>query len=292
MSALSGSARERERRDIELRSIRDTAYATRVPVRILQVSDLHVGAHDDGRTDVENAIGALVTDEQPELVIATGDLTHRNRADQHMRAGEFLRALGPPVVAVPGNHDLPAFPPRRQLSPFAAFLGVWGETEPVYRSPGAVVCCLNSVRPWRYQRGALSSAQLERVQAVLAEAPPDALRVVALHHHLTSAPWRSGKRTIPSRSRTLARLASSGAELVLGGHTHQSVVVERREFQHAPGGVVLATAPGAGRPRPGRHAEAAGVHVYDADRATLRVRTLAWVEGELTVVADRVFPRG
>jgi 3',5'-cyclic AMP phosphodiesterase CpdA len=262
-----------------------------VPVRILQVSDLHVGAHDDGRADVENAIGALVAEEQPELVIATGDLTHRNRADQHRRAGEFLRALGPPVVAVPGNHDLPALPPRRQLSPFAAFVAVWGETEPVYRSAGAVVCCLNSVRPWRYQRGALSSAQLERARAVLADAPPDALRVVALHHHLTSAPWRTGKRTIPSRSRTLARLASSGAELVLGGHTHQSVVVERREFQHAPGGVVLATAPGAGRPRPGRHAEAAGVHVYDADGATIRVRTLAWVEHELAPVADRVYLR-
>jgi 3',5'-cyclic AMP phosphodiesterase CpdA len=147
------------------------------------------------------------------------------------------------------------------------------------------------VRPWRYQRGAVSKAQLERAYQVLAGAPPDALRVVALHHHLTSAPWRTGKRTVPRRSRTLAALAAAGAELVLGGHTHQSVVVERREFQHAPGGVVLATAPGAGRPRPGRHAEAAGLHVYDADETTLRVRTFAWVERELTLVADRGFPR-
>jgi len=262
-----------------------------VLVRILQVSDLHVGAHDDGRADVENAIGALVATEQPELVIATGDLTHRNRADQHRRAGELLRSLGPPVVAVPGNHDLPALPPRRVLAPFDAFVAVWGETEPVYRSASAVVCCLNSVRPWRYQRGAVSAAQLERVRATMATSPANALRVVALHHHLTSAPWRTGKRTIPARSRTLASLASSGAELVIAGHTHQSVVVERRELQHAPGGVVLATAPGAGRPRPGRHAEAAGVHVYDANETTLRVRTFAWVELELTLVADRAFPR-
>lgn len=262
-----------------------------MPVRILQVSDLHVGAHDDGRADVENAIRALVEAERPELVIATGDLTHRNRADQHRRAGDFLRSLGPPVVAVPGNHDLPALPPRRVLAPFDAFAAVWGETEPVYRSAGAAVCCLNSVRPWRYQRGAVSGAQLERVRETLAAAPAGALRVVALHHHLTSAPWRAGKRTVPSRSRTLAALSSSGAELVLAGHTHQSVVVERREFQHAPGSLVLATAPGAGRPRPGRHAEAAGVHLYDADEAMLRVRTFAWLEGELTLVADRVFPR-
>jgi 3',5'-cyclic AMP phosphodiesterase CpdA len=262
-----------------------------VPARILQVSDLHVGAHDEGRSELEDAIRALVAAERPEAVIATGDLTHRNRAEQHRRAGEFLRSLGPPAFAVPGNHDLPALPPRRVLRPFDAFAAVWGETEPVYRSAGAVVCCLNSVRPWRYQRGALSSAQLDRARAELAGAPPDALRVVALHHHLTSAPWRTGKRTVPRRSRTLAALAAAGAELVLGGHTHQSVVVERREFQHAPGGVVLATAPGAGRPRPGRHAEAAGLHVYDADETTLRVRTFAWLERELTLVADRGFPR-
>jgi 3',5'-cyclic AMP phosphodiesterase CpdA len=262
-----------------------------VPVRILQVSDLHVGAHDEGRAGLEDAIRRLVAAEQPELVIATGDLTHRNRAEQHRVAAEVLRSLGPPVVAVPGNHDLPAFPPRRVLAPFDAFVSVWGETEPTYRSDGAVVCCLNSVRPWRYQRGAISSAQLDRARAAMADAPPGALRVVALHHHLTSAPWRSGKRTIPRRSRTLAFLASSGAELVIGGHTHQSVVVERREFQHAPGGVVLATAPGAGRPRPGRHAEAAGVQLYDADEDTLSVRTFAWVERELTFVAGRSFPR-
>lgn len=266
-------------------------YATPVPARILQVSDLHAGAHDDSRADLEDAIRALVAAEGPEAVVATGDLSHRNRAEQHRGAGEFLRSLGPPVVAVPGNHDLPAFPPRRLLSPFDAFLAVWGETEPVYRSAGAVVCCLNSVRPWRYQRGALSAAQLERARAVFADAPPQTLRVVALHHHLTSAPWRTGKRTVPKRSRTLAALADAGAELVISGHTHQSVVVERREFQHAPGGVVLATAPGAGRPRPGRHAEAAGVHLYDADEHNLRIRTMAWVEGELVLVADRSFPR-
>ncbi len=261
-------------------------------MRVLQLSDLHVGAHDDGRADVEEAIRRLVGAETPELVLATGDLTHRNRPEQHRRAAAFLRSLGPPVVAVPGNHDLPRLPPRRVLSPFAAFRAVWGETEPDYRSDFVVVCCLNSVRPWRYQRGALDERQLDRVEAALAAARPGALRIVALHHHLTTAPWRTGKRTIPRRSDVLASLVSSGAELVVSGHTHQSAVVERREFEHAAGGVVIATAPGTGRPRPGRHAEAAGLHLYEAEETSLRVRTVCWVEGELTTVADRRYPRG
>ena len=262
-----------------------------MPGRILQLSDLHVGAHDEGRAELELALRELVVAETPEVVIASGDLTHRNRRGEHERAGAFLRSLGPPVVALPGNHDLPPLPPRRVLAPFSAFVAVWGETEPVYQSPQAAICCLNSVRPWKYQRGAIADVQIERARAVFASALPGALRVVALHHHLTTPPWRRGKRTIPNRADRLMRLAAAGAELIVGGHTHQSVVVERREFQHTIGGVVLATAPGAGRPRPGRHAEAAGVHLYDADDDALRAKTFAWIERQLVLVADRSFAR-
>ena len=264
-----------------------------MPARVLHVSDLHVGSNDRGRDDVEAAVRELVARTAPELVLATGDLTHRNRREQHERAAAFLRSLGPPVLAIPGNHDLPAFPPRRLAAPFAAFLSCWPETEPSYRSERVVACCLNSVRPWRYQRGALGPAQLERAGQVLAGAPAGALRVVALHHHLTGAPWRTGKRSIPARTRVLAALAAAGAELVVSGHLHQSVVVERRELLFAEGlpGVVLAVAPGLGRPRPTRHAEASGCHVYEAEAETLRVRTLAWTNGGFAEIAERCFPR-
>ena len=49
----------------------------------------------------------------PDLVIASGDLTNRGRRGEHERAAAFLRRLGPPVLAVPGNHDIPyTFPAR------------------------------------------------------------------------------------------------------------------------------------------------------------------------------------
>lgn len=262
--------------------------------RILHVSDLHVGAHDDGRRDIEDAVRALVAADPPELVIASGDLSHRNRAAQHADAAAFLRSLGRPLVVVPGNHDLPALPPARVTAPFARFLAEWPETEPTYRSEGAVVCGLNSVRPWKYQRGAISRAQVARARKQLAGAPSGALRVVVLHHHLTTPPWRTGKRTVPGRSAVLAAFAAAGAELVVGGHTHQGIVIGRREFQHVPGNdrlVVLSGAPGLGRPRPGRHAEASGVHLYEADETSLRVATHAWAGTGFELIADRLFPR-
>jgi 3',5'-cyclic AMP phosphodiesterase CpdA len=264
-----------------------------MPARVLHLTDFHVGAHDRGRDEIEAAVRALVAAWAPELVIATGDLTHRNRRAEHARAAAFLRSLGPPVLALPGNHDLPALPPARLLAPFAAFLREWPETEPVFRSDDLVVCGVNSVRPWKYQRGALTGPQLAHVRSMLTDAPRGALRVVALHHHLATPPWRTSKRTVPRRSHVLAALAEAGAELVLGGHTHQGIVLERREFMASAGepGMVLAGAPGLGRPRPGRHAEAAGVLLVDADEHELRVETRAWLGDRLEPIAERVFPR-
>ena len=82
-----------------------------MPTRILHVSDLHVGARDD---DVlERALAGLAGRVSPTLVIASGDLTYRGRRDQHECAGTVLRNLGLPVLAVPGNHDIPySFPAR------------------------------------------------------------------------------------------------------------------------------------------------------------------------------------
>jgi len=262
--------------------------------RFLHLSDLHVGGHDEGRTAIEDAVRALVSETQPELVVATGDLTHRGRPSQFARGAEFLRSLGPPVVAIPGNHDIPMLPPARWLRPFAQFETTWGETERVVRTDGVVVCALNSVRPLRWQRGALGRSQLATVASAFADAPAGSLRVVALHHHVAGPPWRTGKRPIPRRLDVVSALAEAGAELVLSGHTHQSLLVEQREFLYraeAPGGLVLAVAPGVGRPRPGRDAEARGFHLYEVGDNVFGATTYSWTSAGLVRIAERTFPR-
>ncbi|HVM56178.1 MAG TPA: metallophosphoesterase [Gaiellaceae bacterium] len=262
--------------------------------RVVHVSDLHVGSHEDPA--VERGIAELVERVAPELVVASGDLTHRGRREQHERAARFLESLGPPVLAVPGNHDIPWALPARVTHPWREFERQWETTEPLYASPAIVAVGLNSVRPWRYQSGGIRDTQLARALEQLGAAPPGAVRVVAMHHHMIGAPWRSRKRPVARRNHVLARLVDGGAELVLGGHIHQAAVSERHEFevleQEGRPGVVVSIAPGLGQPRPNRRGEARGFHVYSVDESTIEVETYVWEPGGFRATATRRFSRG
>jgi 3',5'-cyclic AMP phosphodiesterase CpdA len=109
---------------------------------------------------VEESLGALVRRLGPELVVASGDLTHRGRREQHERAARFLGSLGAPVLAVPGNHDLPYTFPARFTSPWLEFERQWQTTEPTYSADRLHVVGLNSARPYRHQGGALLASPL------------------------------------------------------------------------------------------------------------------------------------
>jgi 3',5'-cyclic AMP phosphodiesterase CpdA len=258
------------------------------------VSDLHFGARN-GLDDpaLERAIGELVERVSPDLVVASGDLTHRGRPDEHDAAAEYLRALGPPLLVVPGNHDIPMLPPARMTRTFRAFERHWS-MDPVHSSPGLEVVGLSSVTPWGYQRGRVRAGDLDRAVARLGAAKPGTFRVVVMHHQMAGAPWRTSKRPLSRRSKVLRRLAAAGAELILGGHVHQTTIAERRDFEVVPGetaACVLATAPGLGRPRPNRAHEARGVLVHRADERHLAVEAYAWSGEAWVLTGTRAFPR-
>jgi 3',5'-cyclic AMP phosphodiesterase CpdA len=264
-----------------------------LPVRLLHISDLHAGSVEE--TAVEQALEPLLERVQPELIVVTGDLTHRGRRREHERAAAFLRGLGRPLLVIPGNHDIPYTLPARFTRPWAEFERQWGTVEPVFRSDELMVVGLNSVRPWRHQSGRIRSAQIARTAELLAEAPEGALRVVALHHHLIGAPWRSRKRPVADRSKVLAGFVDAGAELILAGHIHQAAVSERHEFEvdrNGLRGVTVSIAPGLGQPRPNRRGEARGLHVYEASADALLVQTYVWRADDWGLTARRHFPRG
>ena len=250
-------------------------------MRLLHISDLHAGSAEEPQ--VERGLEPLIERVEPELIVVTGDLAHRGRRREHERAAAFLRELGRPLLVIPGNHDIPYTFPARFTRPWAEFERQWETVEPEFRSEDVVVVGLNSVRPWRHQSGGVRAQQIRRAAERLADAPEGALRVVALHHHLIGAPWRSRKRPVAKRS------------AVLAGHIHQAAVSERHEFEverDGLRGVTVSIAPGLGQPRPSRRGEARGLHVYEASETSLAAQTYTWRENDWGLTATRTFPRG
>ena len=261
--------------------------------RVLHLSDLHYGAGDDKA--IERGAPVLIDRFQPELVIASGDLSHRGQPSQLADSARFLRSLGRPVLAIPGNHDIPYTLPARFTRSFRAFEDEWETAEPTYSSPTLHVIGLNSVRPWRHQSGGIRTHQLEHAEERLRAASVDAYSIVVLHHHLIGAPWRSRKKPVARRNHVLGSLVAAGADLILAGHIHQAAVSERHEFEISKGGergVVVSVAPGLGQPRPKRQGEARGLHLYEIEEKCLRIRTYIWRDTDWALTAERTFPRG
>jgi 3',5'-cyclic AMP phosphodiesterase CpdA len=261
---------------------------------ILHVSDLHFGARN-GLDDpaLERAIEELVGRISPDLVVVSGDLTHRGLTEEHASAAKYLHALGRPLLVVPGNHDIPMLPPGRMTHTFRAFERHWS-IDPVHSAAGLEVVGMSSITPWGYQRGRIRGADLDRAVSRLEAAEPGTLKVVVIHHQLAGAPWRTHKRPLSGRGKVLRRLAAAGTDLILSGHVHQTTITERRDFEVVPGQVascVLATAPGLGRPRSGRAHEVRGVLVHRVGGTETAVDAYTWSGEAWELTGTRSFPR-
>ena len=117
--------------------------------------------------------------------MASGDLTHRGTRDQHEQAAAVPRSLETPVLAVPGNHDLPYTFPARFTRPWAEFERQWQTTEPTHSS-AALARRRTELRPPVPSPGrcATTEPQLRDAAERLKAAPEGAYRVTVLHHHM------------------------------------------------------------------------------------------------------------
>lgn len=82
----------------------DTRGKVERPLRLVLVSDLHLGYHNR-RSDLRRWLG-LLGSEHPDALLIAGDLIDRSiRPVTEERMAEEFRAFGVPVYAIPGNHD-------------------------------------------------------------------------------------------------------------------------------------------------------------------------------------------
>lgn len=193
---------------------------------LLQISDPHFGTE---QPHVVVALQALAARERPTVLVWSGDITQRARASQFLAARQFNETLGiPHVLAIPGNHDIPLFNlAARAFNPYGGFMRAFGpELEPTVSLPGLQVICVNTTRRWRHKDGEVSSQQIERVAAQLAQAVPDQLRIVVVHQPVWVTQAHDQANLLHGHQQALSMWGAAGADIIMGGHIHLPYVKE------------------------------------------------------------------
>jgi 3',5'-cyclic AMP phosphodiesterase CpdA len=191
---------------------------------LVHISDLHFPLVDQ-RT--MSALARTINTIAPHLVVISGDLTQRARRGQFLKAAAFLKTLQPPILVVPGNHDVPMFNiPSRLLTPFAGYRKyIREELEPVFSDEEMMVVGLNSVRTVLFSdEGRLNVGQADRGAAKLSQAAPGVIKIIVTHHPF-DVPESAPEDKMIGRSRmAMERLAHVGTDIFLAGHLHISHV--------------------------------------------------------------------
>lgn len=196
---------------------------------VLQLSDPHFGTE---QAPVVEALAKLSQQQQPDLLVLSGDITQRASCEQFRVARAFIDRLGTPVLAIPGNHDIPLFNLfARFLHPYARHCEAFGENlEPVHSSPDLLVVCVNTTRWYRHKNGEVSRSQFERVANLLDGASAEQLRVVVVHQPVAVLRAADEHDRLHGYDAALWRWSDAGCDLVMGGHIHLPYVMALPAF--------------------------------------------------------------
>ena len=199
------------------------------PLRVIQLSDCHLFADEEGKLlglntqySLEQVL-KLLRDEQPgmDLILATGDLSQDASLASYQRLEQALSRFTVPIYWLEGNHDKPA--PmlealqdyREQIGPCSVEVNNW------------TLILLDSTIPGEVP-GELFDQDLSFLDQALQQARGEHI-LVCLHHHpipMNSA-WLD-TQVVGSADRFFAVLDRyPRVRAVLWGHVHQEYDGER-----------------------------------------------------------------
>jgi 3',5'-cyclic AMP phosphodiesterase CpdA len=189
--------------------------------RVAHVSDLHFGRVDSSVLDIlRRRLHSLA----PDLLVVSGDLTQRAKAEQFRAARAFLETLPKPQIVVPGNHDVPLYNIfLRWVCPLARYKRfITDDLQPSYIDEEIAVVGVNTARSLVFKGGRINEQQVALLREKICPLPGPVTKMVVTHHPF-DAPG-SGKQLLGRARMALERLADCGADVFLAGHLHASHV--------------------------------------------------------------------
>lgn len=193
------------------------------PTLLVQLSDLHIGANENGVDPVphlEAVIEAIRTlPDQPDAVLVSGDLTHDGGLAEFQLARELLERLEVPLHVFPGNHD-----DRALLREAFDLPGEGGESVNYSVDVGELRLVVFDSNVPGQDPGRYDAEQLRWLDSEL-RAQPDRPTLLAMHH----PPLATGIREWdeinlePGQRELLAEVVARHPQLraIVGGHLHR-----------------------------------------------------------------------
>ncbi|PYQ15054.1 MAG: 3',5'-cyclic-nucleotide phosphodiesterase [Acidobacteria bacterium] len=199
---------------------------------IAHISDLHFGRADPA---IVAALAHDLKESAPDLVAVSGDLTQRARRREFAAARDFLQGLGLPVLAVPGNHDIPLFDvARRLLQPLDRYHRyIHAEDNPFYVDDEMAVLGLNTARRTTFGDGRLSLSQIAVVRERFERLPPALAKILVTHHPFLPAPAGPRQALVGRGLLGLQACEVCGVDVLLTGHLHRGFTGDVRSHHVA-----------------------------------------------------------
>lgn len=207
------------------------------PIRILQITDCHLGRDADesllGLKTADSLVDvlerAVAQEDAFDLVLCSGDISNDGTADSYDRFIQLVCQHMPatPLAWLPGNHDDPAgMRTIRSAVPRSDFLSIgdWN------------IILLNSRVPFE-ERGELPQSELDRLERLLAS-DPTSPTLIFLHHQLVPVGSAWIDQYVVSNAADFFAITDQfdNIRAVSWGHVHQ-------EFYRVRNGVDLLASP-------------------------------------------------
>jgi 3',5'-cyclic-AMP phosphodiesterase len=193
------------------------------PVLLAQLSDLHIGAHENGVDPVPRleavveAVSSLPN--EVDAVLVSGDLTHDGGAPEFRLAREILERLDVPLHVLSGNHD-----DRALLREAFELPGIGAEPVNYSVDVGDLRLVVFDSNVPGQDPGRYDPEQLRWLDSELA-AQPDRPTLLAMHHPPLATGVREwdGINLEPGQREALAEVVAKHPQLraIVGGHLHR-----------------------------------------------------------------------
>jgi len=212
--------------------------------RIAHLSDIHFGAHDPA---IVAGTEAWIREHRPDLIIVSGDLTQRARAEQFRQAAAYLRRLRDgdrPILVIPGNHDIPFYDViRRFVSPLGRYRRHIGDDLcPWFENDEVAVLGINTARSLTIKDGSINHEQIALLHERFEAVPSGKTRILVTHHPLYAMPIGKGGALAEAVGRhrdVVKAVCEANVHLALAGHFHQTYAEAAHKMVEKAGSVLV-----------------------------------------------------